>query len=377
MKVDWVVVGAGFTGCTIAERLATQLNQKVLLVDRRNHVGGNAYDHYNEDGVLVHKYGPHLFHTNSENVWRYLSNFTEWRPYYHQVLAMVEGKKIPLPFNLNSLYLTMPPRLAAKLEDLLVSDFGLGAKVSILKLREHSNPDLQFLANYIYKNVFYNYTQKQWELKPEELDPSVSARVPVSVTRDDRYFTDTYQAMPKLGFTELFQKMLANKNIHVLLQTDYRSIIGSVKFNRMFYTGPIDEYFDSMHGSLPYRSLVFEQSTLDQEWFQEVAVVNYPNEQDFTRITEQKHITGQKLPKTTIVKEYPQAHRPGETEAYYPIPRPENKELCDKYLNEVRKLNGSVVFAGRLADYKYYNMDQVVARALKLFEDLARVRIAA
>lgn len=368
MNVDWLIVGAGYTGATLAERIASQLNQKVLLVDRRDHIGGNAYDYYNESGVLCHRYGPHIFHTNSKKVWDYLSAFTEWRPYYHHVLAQIDGRAVPVPFNLNTLYALFPPKHAAKLEDLLIGQYGFNVKVPILKMRENANGDLASLADYIFKNVFLNYTRKQWELEPEQLDPSVTGRVPVYISRDDRYFQDTYQAMPVLGYTEMFRRMVSHPNIRLLLQTNYREVIGSVKFKRMIYTGPIDEYFDHMHGHLPYRSLRFDFKTVDTEWHQPVGTVNYPNEYDFTRITEQKHLSGQKLAKSTIIVEYPQAHRPGETEAYYPIPRVETKEHYAKYEAEANKLSGSVLFAGRLADYKYYNMDQACARALKLFE---------
>jgi UDP-galactopyranose mutase len=369
LNVDWLIIGAGFTGCTLAERIATQLGRRVLVVDRRNHAGGNAYDFYNPHGVLVHQYGPHIFHTNSKKVWDYLSAFTEWRPYYHQVLAMVEGKHVPVPFNLNSMNTVFSAGFASKLESRLVDTFGFGVKVPILRLREHSDPDLQFLAKYIYDNVFLNYTLKQWERKPEELDASVTGRVPVYISRDDRYFQDTYQAMPTLGYTEMFRRMLNHPKIHLLLQTDYRDIVNDIHFNRMIYTGAADEYFDNLHGPLPYRSLRFEVSTEDKEYHQPVGTVNYPNEYDFTRITEQKYLTGQKLAKTTLIKEFPQPHIPGRTEAYYPIPCPENREQYEKYLAEMSKVKGSVLFAGRLADYKYYNMDQAVARALKVFQD--------
>ena len=369
MWVDWLIVGAGFSGCVLAERIATQLGQKVLIVERRDHIGGNAYDYYDEHGILVHKYGPHIFHTNSKKVWDYLSQFTEWRPYYHRVLAVVDGKKVPIPFNLNSLYALFPPRHAEKLEELLIKHYGFGVKIPILKLRENVEGELRFLADYIYEKVFYGYTLKQWGLKPEELDPSVTGRVPVYISRDDRYFQDRYQAMPKHGYTALFQRMLSNPNIKVLLNTDYREIAGEVRFNRMIYTGPIDEFFDYMHGPLPYRSLRFKLVTLVEEWHQEGGTVNYPNEYDFTRITEQKHLTGQRLPWTTLVMEYPEQYEPGRNEPYYPIPREENRERYALYEKEARKLMGSVLFAGRLADYKYYNMDQAAARALKLFEE--------
>ncbi|MEC4818806.1 MAG: UDP-galactopyranose mutase [Scytonema sp. PMC 1069.18] len=368
MNVDWLIVGAGYSGCVLAERIATQLAQRVLIVERRDHIGGNAYDCYNEHGILVHKYGPHIFHTKSRKVWDYLSEFTAWRPYYHHVLGVVEGKKVPIPFNLNSLYALFPPRYAEKLEEQLLEHFGFGVKVPILKLRESASGDLEFLANYIYDNVFVRYTAKQWDLKPEDLDRGVTGRVPVYISRDNRYFQDPYQAMPKHGYTEMFRRMLAHSNIKVLLNTDYREVIKDITFNRMVYTGPIDTFFDYMYGELPYRSIRFEFDTLDREYYQEVGTVNYPNDYDITRITEQKYLSGQTSPKTTLVMEYPQAYLPGKNDPYYPIPREENRERYDLYLKEVQKLNGSVIFAGRLAEYKYYDMDQAALRALSLFE---------
>ncbi|MDF5722506.1 MAG: UDP-galactopyranose mutase [Rhizonema sp. PD37] len=368
MKVDWLIVGAGYSGCVLAERIATQTQQRVLIVERRDHIGGNAYDFYNEHGILVHKYGPHIFHTKSKKVWDYLSQFTEWRHYYHQVLGVLEGKKVPIPFNLNSLYTLFPPRYAEKLEEQLLEHFGFGVKVPILKLRESASGDLEFLANYIYENVFLRYTMKQWELKPEELDRGVTGRVPVYISRDNRYFQDPYQAMPKHGYTEMFRRMLAHPNIMVLLNADYREVINDIKFNRMIYTGPIDTFFDYMYGELPYRSIRFQFDTLDREYYQEVGTVNYPNDYDITRITEQKYLSGQTSPKTTLVMEYPQAYVPGKNDPYYPIPREENRDRYDFYLKEVEKLNGTVIFAGRLAEYKYYDMDQAALRALSLFE---------
>ncbi len=368
MKVDWLIVGAGYSACVLAERIATQLSQRVLIVERRDHIGGNAYDYYNEHGILVHKYGPHIFHTKSKKIWDYLSQFTEWRHYYHHVLGVVDGKKVPIPFNLNSVYALFPSRYAEKLEELLLEQYGFGVKVPILKLRESASGDLRFLADYIYENVFYRYTTKQWELKPEELDRAVTGRVPVYISRDNRYFQDPYQAMPKYGYTEMFRRMLAHPNIKVLLNADYREVINDIKFNRMVYTGPIDTFFDYMYGELPYRSLRFQFETLDQECYQEVGTVNYPNEYDITLITEQKYLSGQTSPKTTLVMEYPQAYVPGKNDPYYPIPREENRERYELYLKEVEKLNGTVIFAGRLAEYKYYDMDQAALRALSLFE---------
>ncbi|MEW9669195.1 UDP-galactopyranose mutase [Ammoniphilus sp. 3BR4] len=371
MKVDWIIVGAGFTGATLAERIASQLDQKVLVVERRDHIGGNSYDCFNEDGILIHKYGSHTFHTNSLLVWNYLSTFTKWRPYFHQVLVVADGKKVPIPFNLNSLYNLFPKKYAEKLESLLIGHYGFGIKVPILKLRENANRDLNFLADYIYQKVFYRYTLKHWELKPEELDPSVTARVPVYISRDNRYFQDTYQGIPMHGYTALFSKMLKHRNIKVLLNTDYREIIDQISFKRMIYTGPIDAFFDYRHGTLPYRSLNFDYHTLNQEYYQEVGTINYPNEYKFTRILEQKHLTGQLSPKTTVTFVYPEPHNLGKNEPYYPIPRAENRLLYNLYANEAEQIKEKVLFAGRLADYKYYNMDQAVARALTLFKEIA------
>lgn len=368
MRVDWLIVGAGYSACVLAERIANELGQRVLIVEKRDHIGGNAYDYYNEHGILVHKYGPHIFHTKSKKVWDYLSKFTDWRHYYHHVLGVVEGKKVPIPFNLNTLYALFPPRYAEKLEEQLLEHFGFGVKVPILKLRETAIGDLEFLANYIYENVFVRYTAKQWELKPEELDRGVTGRVPVYISRDNRYFQDPYQAMPKHGYTEMFRRMIAHPNIKVLLNADYREVVNDIKFNQMVYTGPVDTFFDYMYGELPYRSLRFHFETLDQEHYQEVGTVNYPNDYDITRITEQKYLSGQTSPKTTLVMEYPQAYVPGKNDPYYPIPREENRERYDLYLKEVQKLKGTVIFAGRLAEYKYYDMDQAALRALSLFE---------
>lgn len=369
MKFDYLIVGAGYSGCVIAERLASQLDKKVLIVESRDHIGGNAYDYYDEYGVLVHKYGPHLFHTTTKKVWDYLSNFTGWHYYNHHVKAVIEGKKVPIPFNLNSIYQLFSPKYAEKLENLLLDKFGYGIKIPILKLKKTDDPELKFLADYIYKNVFLGYTVKQWGLKPEELDFSVSSRVPVYISRDNRYFQDAYQAVPKHGYTEMFKKIIANKNIHLLLKTDYKEIIEDIKFDKMVYTGPIDYFFDNLHGPLPYRSLRFDFKNFpDTEYYQELTQINYPNNYDFTRITEFKHISGQKIDSTTVAVEYPQEHIPGKTTPYYPIPKDENHEQFDKYKAEAEKLKGSVYFTGRLADYKYYNMDQTVLVALRLFE---------
>lgn len=367
MRAKWLIVGAGFTGCTLAERIATQLDERVLLIDRRPQVGGNAFDCEDEHGVLLHRYGPHIFHTNSRKIWDYLSKFTEWRPYQHKVLGMIDGKPIPLPFNLDSLAATYPAQSAQRLSDKLISLYGADSKVPILKLLQNTDLEVKELARYIYDKVFYNYTVKQWDLTPEDLDPSVTGRVPIRLNRDDRYFEDTYQVMPNAGYSAMFRRMLDHPNIEVAVNVNFRDVPTST-FERTIFTGPIDEYFDYEFGALPYRSLRFEFENLDQRCYQRVGTVNYPNDELFTRITEQKHITGQAHARTTIVREFPQAYVPGQNEPYYPIPRDQNRRQYEIYEQEAEKLNGSVLFVGRLADYRYYNMDQAVGRALKVFE---------
>lgn len=367
MKTDWLIVGAGFTGCVLAERIATQLGETVLLVDQRDHIAGNAYDCYDEHGILMHRYGPHIFHTNAQHIWDYLGQFTHWRSYYHQVLGVIDGQQVPIPFNFNSLYALFPQQFAAKLEKQLLELYEFNTKVPILKLRESASGDLKFLADYIYENIFKNYTQKQWDLNPEDLGSAVTGRVPIYLSRDNRYFQDRYQGMPNLGYTEMFRKMLDHANIRVLLNTPYQDIASEVQYRRMIFTGPIDEYFEHMHGELPYRSVHFGSGYDEKEQLQTVGTVNYPNEYRYTRITEFKHLTGQQHHGSSWMAEYPQPHVRGENDPYYPIPQQENRDLYQKYQVEAEKLKGQVLFAGRLGDYQYYNMDQAVARAMSLF----------
>jgi len=367
MIYDFLIVGAGFAGSVIAERIASQLNKRVLLIDKREHIAGNAFDHIDDHGILVHKYGPHIFHTNNQKVWDYLSGFTEWIQYEHKVLAVIGDKKVPVPFNINSLYMVFPEDIAKKLENVLLDKYGLGIKIPILKLRETDNSELKMLADFIYDYIYYGYNLKQWNLKPEELDFSVSSRVPVFVSHDNRYFQDTFQAMPKNGYTEMFKKILNNKNIELRLRTDFKDIENEIKFDRLIYTGPIDEYFSYIFGNLSYRSLTFDFKTLEQEWFQDVAQVNYPNDNDYTRITEFKHLTGQKSEKTSIAYEFSKPYLPNINEPYYPIPQKDNDSLYQKYLAEAEKLKNTVYFVGRLAEYKYYNMEQIVSVAMMIF----------
>ncbi len=368
MKTDWLIVGAGFTGSVLAERIASQLGQTVILVEQRQHLGGNAYDYYDDHGVLVHQYGPHIFHTNAQYIWDYLAQFTEWRSYYHRVLAVINGKTVPVPFNLNSLEALLPPHYAAKLAQQLIEQYGFDVKVPILKIRDTAKgEDLKWLVEYIYENVFLHYTVKQWGLKPDELSPSVTARVPIYISRDDRYFQDKFQGLPKFGYTKLFQRLLNHPKIKLLLNTRYQEVAEDIHYQRLIFTGPIDEFFNYLHGELPYRSLAFKYLHTEQDYCQTVATINYPNEYAYTRTTEFKHLTGQRVYGSTYIEEYPQVYRRGENIAYYPIPKDEYRAWYRKYELEAEKLQKSVLFAGRLADYQYYNMDQAVARALSLF----------
>ena len=364
---DYLVVGAGFAGCTLAERLAAAFDKKVLLVDKRPHIGGNAYDHYDEHGVLVHKYGPHIFHTNSRDVFTYLSRFTDWFPYQHRVRAWVDGRLVPIPINLDTINTLYGTSFTAFELD--------GFFKSVAEPRESIKTSEDVIVSQVghelYERFFRNYTRKQWGLDPSELDATVTARVPVRTNRDDRYFTDAYQAMPLHGYTRMFERMVAHQNIKIMLNTDYREIQGSVLYDEVMFTGPIDEYFDFQFGKLPYRSLQFRFETLNTTQAQPVAVINYPNDNLYTRVTEFKHVTGQEHPKTTRVYEYPQA----EGDPYYPIPRAENAALYRRY-QELADATPGVHFAGRLGTYKYYNMDQVVAQALTLFAKIAGLRRA-
>jgi UDP-galactopyranose mutase len=362
---DYLIIGAGFAGCVLAERLAGVAGKKVLIIDKRNHIGGNAYDHYNEEGILVHKYGPHIFHTNSKDVFDYLSNFTAWRPYEHRVLASVDGQLLPIPINLD----TVNKLYGLNLTSFQVEEFFASVAEHKTYIKNSEDVVVSKVGRELYEKFFRNYTRKQWGIDPSELDKSVIARVPTRTNRDDRYFTDTYQAMPLYGFTKMFEKMLDHPNIKIMLNTDYKEVQDIVPFKEMIYTGPIDEYFDYCYGKLPYRSLAFKHETLNKPLHQPVAVVNFPNEHPYTRITEFKYLTGQEHQKTSIVYEYPQA----EGDPYYPVPKPENAELYNKY-KALADESRNVHFVGRLATYKYYNMDQVVAQALTTFKKITTAK---
>jgi UDP-galactopyranose mutase len=360
---DYIVVGAGFAGSVIAEQLARQMGKKVLIIDRRPHIGGNAYDHYNDHGILVHKYGPHIFHTNSRDVYDYLSRFTAWRPYEHRVIASVDNKLVPVPINLD----TVNVLYDLKLESAQLEAFFASKAESREAIRTSEDVVVSRVGRDLYEKMFRGYTRKQWGLDPSELDASVTARIPVRTNQDDRYFTDTYQAMPVHGYTRMFENMLDHKNIKIMLNTDYHEVVDMIPYREMVFTGPIDEYFNYRYGKLPYRSLEFKHETLETSKFQEAPVVNYPNEQvPYTRVTEFKYLTGQEHSKTSVVYEFPRA----EGDPYYPVPRAENNALYKKY-QVLAEATAHVHFVGRLATYKYYNMDQIVAQALTLCAKIA------
>ena len=359
---DYLVVGAGFAGSVLAERLASQLGQRVLICDKRPHIGGNAYDELDEHGVLVHRYGPHIFHTSSERIVRYLSRFTAWRPYEHRVLAHVDDKLVPFPINLDTVNRLYNWSLDS---EQLAAHFERVAE-QVGHARTSEDAVVSKVGRDLYEKFFRNYTRKQWGLDPSELDAAVAARVPARLDRDDRYFTDTFQAMPRHGYTRMFENMLDHPRITRMLGVDYRDVMRDVRFKQMIFTGPIDAFFDHRFGALPYRSLDFRFETHDREVFQPAAVVNYPNDHEHTRCTEFKYLTGQQHAKTTVVYEIPKASG----DPYYPIPRPENAELYRRY-KALADATPNVRFVGRLGTYKYYNMDQVVGQALATFDQIA------
>lgn len=368
----YLIVGAGISGSVLANLIADRLNEEVLIIDRREHIAGNCFDYLaSDENITVHKYGPHIFHTNNKEVWDYLSNFTKWHYFYLKPNVMIEGNRVSLPFTLKTLRELFSQSMAERIENKLITKYGYGVKVPILDFQKSKDKDLNFIGKFVYENVFKNYTIKQWGLKPEEIDTSVTARVPIYISNDARYFQDKYQAIPLKGYTKLIENILNHKNIKVELNTNYKDLHKNEikEFKAVFYTGAIDEYFDYQYGELPYRSLKFDIRTIDKEYYQKSVVTNYPNDYDFTRITEHKYFLDEKSNKTIISVEYPQAFSLGKNERYYPINNEKNDKLYNKYLLESKKLE-NVYFFGRLGDYKYYNMDLAVGRVFELFEKL-------
>lgn len=364
--VDILVVGAGISGVTLAERYASQSNKKVLVIEKRDHIAGNCYDYYNDAGILVSKYGAHLFHTNYPEVIEYVQRFAEWYPYEHRVLAKVDGQLVPIPVNITTVNKIFALDIKNEEEMRRWLDENQVHKENPQNGKETA---LARVGLVLYEKMFKNYTKKQWDKYPEELDASVLNRIPVRDNFDDRYFSDEFQALPTGGYTKMFEQILNHPNIEVSLNTEYFDVRDQLpRFEKIFYTGPIDQFFDfkyQVKRKLEYRSIKFVHETLDQEYFQENSVINYPNEHEYTRIVEYKHITGQKHPKTTIVKEY----ATDQGEPYYPVPNPANQEIYEEYRREADKLT-DVHFVGRLANYKYFNMDQAFKNALELYERL-------
>lgn len=356
-RYDWVIVGAGFAGAVLAERLASH-GQRVLIIDKRPHIAGNAFDRHDAAGLLVHQYGPHIFHTNSTVVFDYLSRFTEWRPYEHRVRGRVDGKLVPVPINLDTVNILYDLELtAAELPGWLAA-----RAEPVAEIRTAEDVVVSQVGRDLYEKIFRHYTRKQWGLDPSELDASVTARIPVRMDRDDRYFADRYQSMPLHGYTAMFERMLDHPNITVRTGTDYADIAPTVGDARLIWCGPVDEFFGFSEGPLPYRSLRFVHETHDNANFQPVGTVNYPQDQDYTRITEYKHLTGQVHERTSVTYEYPSA----EGEPYYPVPQAESQATYKRY-QALADATPNVWFVGRLATYRYYNMDQIVAQALATF----------
>lgn len=368
-----IIVGSGFSGSTMARLIAEKLDEKVVVVDKKDHIAGNSYDYRDENGIMIHKYGSHIFHTNNEKVWTFLKQFTDFNTYMHEVVGILDGIEAQIPFNFTTLYQVFPETLAKRLEEKLLKKFEYNKKVPILEFQKQDDEDLKFLAEYVYEKIFLNYTTKQWGVSPKDVDGAVTARVPVYLSKDNRYFQDKYQGIPLEGYAKLVEKMLDHPNIEVVLNKDFAEFKKEnsdlVKNARIFYTGSIDEFFDYKFGKLPYRSVNFKFETHNREFYQTHACINYPNNYDFTRIHEYKHYLNDKSEKTVIAKEYSEFFELGKNERYYPIASEENAKLYQKYLDEAKNLK-DVYFFGRLGDYKYYNMDLAVARAIELFEEV-------
>lgn len=365
-----LIAGCGLSGAVIA-RLLADIGEKVLVIDRKNHIAGNIYDYKDENGIYIHKYGSHIFHTNNEKVWEFLNRFTSFNTYMHKVVALIDGIETTIPFNINTLYDVFPKSLAKRLEEKLLNKFEYNTKVPILEFQKQDDKDLKFLANYIYEKVFLHYTAKQWGKNPDEIASAITARVPVYISKDDRYFQDKYQGIPLNGYTKMVENILNHPNIEVKLNTDFKEFASEnqeeLKNFRIFYTGSIDEFFDYKYGELPYRSVNFKFETHNREFYQSNAVVNYPCNYDFTRIHEYKYYLNDKSDKTVIAKEYSEYFENGKNERYYPIENDDNKNLYEKYLSQTPD---NVYFLGRLGDYKYYDMDKAVERAINLFEEI-------
>ena len=361
----YLVVGAGISGSSIAACLSDDGSNKIVVIDKNPFIGGNCYDYRDSEGIMVHKYGSHIFHTSNSEVWKFVTKYSKFNTYMHKVVAVIEGIEIPIPFNFDSIHKAFPESLANRIECKLLEKFEYGKKIPIKDFMNQDDEDLRFLANYIYENVFLHYTEKQWGIDPSKVDGAVTARVPVHLSRDCRYFQDKYQGIPLGGYTELISKMLDKPNIELRLNTNFKDVDCS-EYDHIYYSGSIDELLGYCYGQLPYRSVHFELETYDREFYQSGATVNYPNNYDFTRIHEYKYYLGDTSLKTTIAKEYSEQFILGKNERYYPISSEENEALYKKYLSEINVKYPNMTVLGRLGDYKYYDMDKAIARALEL-----------
>lgn len=362
-----LIVGAGISGATLAN-LCSEKADRVTVIDRSDHIAGNCFDYRDGNGIIIHRYGSHIMHTSDKRVWEFLNKFSGFNTYIHRVVAIIDGNEIPIPFNFNSIRMAFSEKLAERIERKLLQNYKYGTKIPIKDFMIQNDPDLIFLSEYIYKNVFVHYSDKQWGPYSSSLDDAVTARVPVYLSKDDRYFQNTYQGIPLEGYTEMIRKMLDKPNIEVRLNTCFKDFDTS-GYDLIFYTGPIDELMDYALGPLPYRSIHFELETYNEEHYQSVAVVNYPNDYDFTRIHEYKYYLEDVSDKTVIAKEYSEDFVPGKNERYYPVPSDESMGLYGKYLKIARDKYPNMHFLGRLGDYQYYDMDKAVARAFQVFEE--------
>ena len=361
-----LVVGAGISGATIASLMCKE--NKVVVIDSSDHIAGNCYDYRDENGIMIHKYGSHIFHTSNKDVWDFLSQFTTFNTYMHKVIGMIDGNEVPIPFNFNTIRKVFPKTMAESIEKKLLQNYKYDTKIPIMEFMKQDDPELRFFAEYVYENVFLHYTEKQWGYSPEDVDGAVTARVPVYLSRDDRYFQDRFQGIPLEGYTTMVERMLDQPNIELKLRTPFSKEM--VKdYNRIFYTGPVDELMDYVYGPLSYRSVHFRMETFDREYYQFNSVVNYPNNYDFTRIHEYKYYLNDRSEKTVIAKEYSEDFVPGKNERFYPIPKEENVALYNRYLEAARQEYPNMIFLGRLGDYKYYDMDKAVARAMNVCKE--------
>jgi len=370
MTSIYLVVGAGISGSTIANHIVSSFEGKVHIVNKSSEIGGNCYDYRDSNNITIHKFGSHIFHTSDDYVWNYLKNFTYFNTYMHNVVAVIDGIETTIPFNFNTIYDVFPKSMAERLEFKLLSKFSYNSKIPIRDFMQQDDPDLRFLAEYIYEKVFLHYTEKQWGLSPNEIDGAVTARVPVYMSRDNRYFQDKYQGIPLEGYTKMIERMLDHPNIDLRLNTTFKDIKNPDQYDHIFYTGPVDELMDYQFGQLPYRSVNFKLETHDCEHYQSNAVVNYPCNYDFTRIHEYKYYLNDKSEKTVIAKEYSEPFELGKNERYYPIPSEKNQELYEKYKEVALKKYSNIHLLGRLGDYKYYDMDKAVLRAMQVFKEV-------